>query len=1047
MQAKGLPQDSSRPRSKPGEGLSGSRQSAQYRTPRITEHPSDMMVAKNEPVTLNCKAEGTPEPVIEWFKDGVLVKTSSTDIKSHRVLLPAGSLFFLRVVHGKKEQDDGVYWCVARNQAGHAVSRNATLQVAVLRDEFRVVPKDTHTVVGETALLECGPPKGNPDPTLQWRKNGQVIYTDASKRIKVVNGGTLKINDVQQSDGGRYQCVAQNMVGIRESNPVALTVYVKPFFRKEPTDVTMLEGQTIQFQCKVGGDPLPNISWRREDGSMPMGQAQVLDDKSLRIENITPADEGMYICDAENIVGSISARVSLTVHSPPKIILQPQDQKVGLNGIANFECAAKGNPPPSVFWTKEGSQILMFPGNAYGHYHVTPEGTLKIQGVQREDSRFLICSALNVAGSTTVRAFLQVTSMNDVPPPIIQIGPANQTLPLKSIATLPCQAIGSPLPKIKWYKNGSLLTDQGSRIVIMDSGTLHIDDLHLADTGLYICTASSESGETSWSASLTVEKNPSPSGPNLHRTPDPSLYPSPPSVPRILNVTECSVTLSWNKSVGSNEGSASPAGYTVEYFSSGLPTGWVVAANRVPNETITIVDLKPDTSYVFLVRAENAYGLSIPSPMSEIVHTLGADQRTTSQYELDEARTHLNRKVVYLRDVQPLSSSSIRLIWDILSGEEYMEGLYVRFQDLSSGSQKFNMVTVLNTGTTSYIINHLRKFCKYEFFLVPFYKTVDGQPSNSKTGQTLEDVPSAPPDNVQVGIINTTAAFVRWSPPPPQHHNGVLLGYKIQVKGNGSRVLAQLTLNATTTSVLLNNLTNGGSYSVRVVSFTHKGLGVFSTPVHLVMDPSIHYQHSHRAHPSKRDHNVVHETWFYILMTSIALALVLGFIATLSLRRKQAGKKELRHMNVTVLHSNDIAQLNLINGEETLCIEHGWQPINFVGKNSSLLGKKLCQELSSNTPDYAEVDAQNLTTFFNCQKDSEMPAPYATTMAITSLPGREDMENNQLFVPVTTAEALEAKISSSSDSCMKSDFSDTNPDMGKDSDTPCSEGGNTFGGN
>ncbi|KAG7279046.1 hypothetical protein CRUP_031682 [Coryphaenoides rupestris] len=99
--------------------------------PRIVENPSDLVVSKGEPATLNCKAEGRPGPGVEWYKDGERVETDRDDPRSHRMLLPSGALFFLRIVHGRRSKpDEGVYTCVARNYLGEAVSRNASLEVA-----------------------------------------------------------------------------------------------------------------------------------------------------------------------------------------------------------------------------------------------------------------------------------------------------------------------------------------------------------------------------------------------------------------------------------------------------------------------------------------------------------------------------------------------------------------------------------------------------------------------------------------------------------------------------------------------------------------------------------------------------------------------------------------------------------------------------------------------------------------------------------------------------------------------------------------------------
>ncbi len=109
----------------------GSRPRLEDAAPRIVEHPSDLIVSKGEPATLNCKAEGRPTPMVEWYKDGERVETDREDPRSHRMLLPSGSLFFLRIVHGRRSKpDEGVYVCVARNYLGEAVSRNASLEVA-----------------------------------------------------------------------------------------------------------------------------------------------------------------------------------------------------------------------------------------------------------------------------------------------------------------------------------------------------------------------------------------------------------------------------------------------------------------------------------------------------------------------------------------------------------------------------------------------------------------------------------------------------------------------------------------------------------------------------------------------------------------------------------------------------------------------------------------------------------------------------------------------------------------------------------------------------
>uniref|UniRef100_A0A8C5N2K3 Roundabout, axon guidance receptor, homolog 3 (Drosophila) n=1 Tax=Gouania willdenowi TaxID=441366 RepID=A0A8C5N2K3_GOUWI len=876
----------------------GSRLRIEDSAPRVLEHPSDLIVSKGEPATLNCKADGRPQPTVEWYKDGERVETVRDDPRSHRMLLPNGSLFFLRIVHGRRSKpDEGVYVCVARNYLGEAVSRNASLEVAILRDDFRLTPSDVVVAAGEPAVMECVPPRGHPEPTISWKKNN-IRVTDRDERI-TIRGGKLMISNTRKSDAGMYVCVGTNMVGEKDSDPAELVVFERPVFTKHPVNQVVLAEDTVDFFCEVHGDPAPSVQWRFD----------IRSDNNLRLSSVRAEDEGTYTCVSENSVGKAEASATLQVHVPPQIVVRPRDQITAPGRTVTFLCGTKGNPPPAVFWQKEGSQILLFPVQetlSKDRFSVSLSGELTIGDVQPTDSGYYICQAINVAGSILTKALLEVESApSDRVPPIIRQGPANHTLASGSTAQLHCHILGNPIPSIQWEKDGQRILGNDARISLMENGTFQITNLQETDSGVYTCVASSSSGETSWSGVLTVRESGAAS--SVQAT-EPFQLPGPPHKPIVTDVSKNSVSLTWQPNA--HEGGAAVTSYIIEAFSQSAGSTWQTVADLVRMETHTITGLLPNTVYLFIVRAVNAYGLSDPSPISEPVRT--QDVNPTGQgVDHRQVQRELGEVAVQLQDPITVTPASLRVSWTVDRQSQFVQG-YRLFYRSSGGS--WLLQDIHSPSERSTVLSSLLKGTQYEIKIRPYFDEFQGKDSRTILVRTRAEVPSAPPRAVTVATVklsNSTSISVSWEPPPTDKQNGVIQEYRVWCIGGGAdnhtRYYINRTVDGSTMSTLLKGLLPSIPYQVEVAAVTSAGVGARSQPVSILIklpsdQPSVPGGGASGGGGEEEEGNVslaeqitdvVKQPAFIAGIGGACWVILMGFSVWIYCRRKK--RKELSH--------------------------------------------------------------------------------------------------------------------------------------------------------
>ncbi|XP_068460918.1 receptor-type tyrosine-protein phosphatase S-like isoform X8 [Clinocottus analis] len=294
--------------------------------PKFTKIPTDQIGVSGGVASFVCQASGNPKPVVYWNKKGKKVNSQRIEVT---VEFDEGAGAVLRIQPLRAPRDENIYECVARNSEGEV---SITAKLAIIREDllpfgFPSIDMGPQLKVVErtrTATMLCAA-SGIPDPEISWFKDFLPIDPVSSQgRIKQLRSGALQIENSEETDQGKYECVATNSQGVRYSSPANLYVRgatdtlrrVPPRFSILPSNHEIMPGGSINITCVAVGSPMPYVKWMlgsedlTPEDEMPIGR-NVLELNGVR-------ESANYTCVAMSSLGIIEATAQVLVKTLPK---------------------------------------------------------------------------------------------------------------------------------------------------------------------------------------------------------------------------------------------------------------------------------------------------------------------------------------------------------------------------------------------------------------------------------------------------------------------------------------------------------------------------------------------------------------------------------------------------------------------------------------------------------------------------------------------------------------------------------------------------------
>ncbi|XP_036297713.1 neurofascin isoform X11 [Pipistrellus kuhlii] len=496
--------------------------------PTITKQSvKDHIVDPRDNILIECEAKGNPAPSFHWTRNSRFFNVAKDPRVSMR--RRSGTLVIDFRSGGRPEEYEGEYQCFARNKFGTALSNRIRLQVS----KSPLWPKENLDPVvvqeGAPLTLQCNPPPGLPSPVIFWMSSSMEPITQ-DKRVSQGHNGDLYFSNVMVQDMQTdYSCNARFHFThtIQQKNPFTLKVltnhpYNDSSLRNHPdmysargvaertpsfmypqgtaSSQMVLRGMDLLLECIASGVPTPDIAWYKKGGDLPSDKAKFENfNKALRITSVSEEDSGEYFCLASNKMGSIRHTISVRVKAAPYWLDEPKNLILAPGEDGRLVCRANGNPKPTVQWMVNGEPLQSAPPNP--NREVAGD-TIIFRDTQISSRAVYQCNTSNEHGYLLANAFVSVL---DVPPRMMS--PRNQLIRviLYNRTRLDCPFFGSPIPTLRWFKNGQGSNLDGGNYHVFENGSLEIQMIRKEDQGIYTCVATNILGKAENQVRLEVK--------------------------------------------------------------------------------------------------------------------------------------------------------------------------------------------------------------------------------------------------------------------------------------------------------------------------------------------------------------------------------------------------------------------------------------------------------------------------------------------------------------------------------------------------------------